>query len=765
MKFTFPFLAGWAALLISASASAFSPFVVRDIRVEGIQRTEAGTVFSYLPVKVGETLTEDKAAQAIKALFGTGFFKDVRLEVEGDVLVVLIEERPAIASLDFVGTKAFDKEQLRKGLREVGLSESRIFDRSLVERAEQELKRQYLSQGHYAAQITTTVTPLERNRVGITFAVDEGEIAKIRQINIVGAKAFKEKDLLEYFNLTTPGWLTWYTKNDQYSKQKLSGDLETLRSYYLDRGYIEFNIESTQVSISPDKQDIYITININEGDQYSVSAVKLAGELLLPEDQLLKLVTIKPGKLFSREEVTTTTKAISERLSNDGYAFANVNAAPEIDKEKKQVAFTLFVDPGRRVYVRRIQVQGNTRSRDEVIRREMRQMEAAWYDGEKINKSRTRVDRLGYFDEVTVETPAVPGTTDQVDLNVNVKEKPTGNMMLGAGLSSSEGLVFSGSVNQQNLFGSGKHVGVGFNTSKINKLYSLSYTDPYYTVDGISRGFDAYYKDTDTSQTTSLISYATKSIGGGIRYGFPIGEDDFINFGLAVDSTQIKTITGKTPQRFIDFVNQHGDQYTGLIATLGWAKETLDSRIYPMKGYVAKVNGELAMGGGKLGYYRTNLGYQQFFPIGREYTLMLNGELGFANGVGGDPLPFWKYYYAGGVGSVRGYKPGSLGPQDPVTEDRLGGNRRFVANAEFLFPLPGSGKDKSLRLGAFVDAGRIWGGQTGAFVGDESMRYSTGLSLAWSSPLGPLKFSLAQPLNKKSGDETQRLQFQMGTLF
>ncbi|MBU3989146.1 MAG: outer membrane protein assembly factor BamA [Gammaproteobacteria bacterium] len=483
-------LAGLLSALLASSAVAFEPFVVRDIRVEGIQRTEAGTVFSYLPVKVGDTLTDDKAAEAIKALFGTGFFKDVRLEVEGGVLVVLVEERPAITSLEFSGVKAFDKEQLRKGLREVGLAESRIFDRSLVERAEQELKRQYLSKGHYAAQITTTVTPLERNRVGITFAVDEGEIATIKQINIVGAQAFKEKDLLNLFSLRTPGWLTWYTKNDQYSKQKLSGDLETLRSYYLDRGYIEFNVESTQVSISTSKEDIYITINISEGEPYSVSSVKLAGELLLPEAELLKLVTIQPGKLFSREQVTATIKAVSERLSNDGYAFADVNAAPEMDKEKKQVAFTLFVDPGRRVYVRRIQVAGNTRTRDEVIRREMRQMESAWYDGEKINKSRTRVDRLGYFDEVTVETPAVPGTTDQVDLNIAVKEKPTGNLMLGAGLSSSEGLVFSGSIQQQNLFGSGKHVGVGFNTSKINTLYSFSYTDPFYTVDGVSRGFD-----------------------------------------------------------------------------------------------------------------------------------------------------------------------------------------------------------------------------------------------------------------------------------
>jgi outer membrane protein insertion porin family len=754
-------LAGLISALLTSSAVAFNPFVVRDIRVEGIQRTEAGTVFSYLPVKVGDTLTDDKAAEAIKTLFGTGFFKDVRLEVEDGVLVVLVEERPAITSLEFSGVKAFDKEQLRKGLRDVGLAESRIFDRSLVERAEQELKRQYLSRGHYAAQITTTVTPLERNRVGITFAVDEGEIATIKQINIVGAKAFKEKDLLNLFALRTPGWLTWYTKNDQYSKQKLSGDLETLRSYYLDRGYIEFNVESTQVSISTSKEDIYITINVTEGEQYSVSSVKLAGELLLPEEELLKLVAIKPGKMFSREEVTATIKSISERLSNDGYAFANVNAAPELDKDKKQVAFTLFVDPGRRVYVRRIQVAGNTRSRDEVIRREMRQMESAWYDGEKINKSRTRVDRLGYFDEVTVETPAVPGTTDQVDLNINVKEKPTGNMMLGAGLSSSEGLVFSGSLQQQNLFGSGKHVGVGFNTSKINTLYSFSYTDPYHTVDGVSRGFDLYMRDTNTSSLT-VASYGTKSIGGGVRYGIPIGEDDTINFGLAFDSTQIK-LTDYTPQRFREFLTQYGDKFSGPIATLGWAKDTLDSRIYPMKGHVARIGGELAIGG-TLRYYRTNFQYQRYFPIGREYSLMLNGELGIADGIGGRPLPFYKYYYTGGVGSVRGYQAGSLGPIDPDgTGDRLGGDRRLLANAEFLFPMPGGGQDKSLRLGAFVDAGQVYGVGEKMSIGE--LRYSAGLSLAWASPLGPLKFSLAQPLNKKEGDKTQVLQFQMGTLF
>ncbi|MDO8959809.1 MAG: outer membrane protein assembly factor BamA, partial [Rhodocyclaceae bacterium] len=575
-------LAGMIAALLASSAVAFDPFVVRDIRVEGIQRTEAGTVFSYLPVKVGDTLTNDMAAQAIKTLFGTGFFKDVRLEVEGGVLVVLVEERPAISSLEFAGVKAFDKEQLRKGLREVGLAESRIFDRALVERAEQELKRQYLSKGHYAAQITTTVTPLERNRVGITFAVDEGEVATIKQINIVGAQAFKEKDLLNLFALRTPGWLTWYTKNDQYSKQKLSGDLETLRSHYLDRGYIEFNVESTQVAISTNKQDIYITINVTEGEPYAVSSVKLAGELLLTEAELLKLVTIKPGKLFSREQVTATTKAISERLANEGYAFANVNAAPEMDKEKKQVAFTLFIDPGRRVYVRRIQVSGNTRTRDEVIRREMRQAEGGWYEGDKINKSRTRVDRLGYFEEVTVETPAVVGATDQVDVNVNVKEKPTGNVMIGAGFSTTDKLTLSGSIQQENLFGSGKHVGIQVNTSKFQKTYAFSYTDPYYTIDGISRGFDVYRRTTQTNGL-AIGQYDASSIGGGVRYGMPLSEDDYLSFGLSIDASKL-TLYANSPVAWQDYVRSFGSSTSTLLATAGWGRNTIDSRIYPMKG-------------------------------------------------------------------------------------------------------------------------------------------------------------------------------------
>ena len=758
-------IAGLVAALFATSASAFDPFVVKDIRVEGIQRTEAGTVFSYLPVKVGDTMTDDKAAQAVKALFATGFFKDVRLEIEGGVLVVLVEERPAVASLEFVGLKAFEKEQIKKGLIEVGLAESRIFDRSLVDKAEQELKRQYLSRGYYAVSIKTTITPLERNRVGINFAVEEGDIAKIRQINLVGATAFKEKDLLALFVLRTPGWLTWYSKNDQYSKQKLAGDLETLRSYYLDHGYVEFNIDSTQVSISPDKQDIYITVNISEGEQYTVSSVKLAGDLLVSEDELKKLIKITPGETFSREALTETTKKISERLGNEGYAFANVNAAPELDKEKRQVAFTIYIDPGRRVYVRQINVTGNNRSRDEVIRRELRQMEASWYDGDKINKSRTRVDRLGYFEDVTVETPAVPATTDQVDVNVNVKEKPTGNVMIGAGFSSSEKLVLSGSLSQQNLFGSGKTAGVQINTSKVNTVVSLSYTDPYYTVDGIGRGFDVYHRKTNTS---SLVvgAYDSRSTGGGVRFGLPIAEDDSISLGLSGDLTSL-AVNNYSPLPFQNYVRRFGDTNTTLLGTAGWAKETIDSRLYPLTGSINRIVGELGLPAGDLGtlhYFRTNFQHQQFIPvIARNYTLLLNGEFGIAGGYGGLPLPFFKNYYAGGIGSVRGYDASSLGPIDAVTGARLGGTRRLVINAELLIPMPGVGLDKTVRLGAFVDGGQVWGQGQKISTGD--LRYSTGVSLVWSSPLGPLKFSFANPINRQPNDKVQRLQFQMGTTF
>ena len=743
-------------MLFAVAAQAFEPFIVKDIRIEGIQRTEAGTVFSYLPVKVGDTMTDDKAAQAIRSLYATGFFRDVSLEVDNGVLIVAVQERPSVAQIEFLGTKEFNKDDLLKGMRSIGLAEGRIFDRGLLDKAEQELKRQYISRGKYSAQITTTITPLERNRVAVRFDIIEGEIAKIRQISIIGSQVFKERDLTGLFKLRTPGLMTWYSKDDQYSKQKLGADLETLRSHYLDRGYLEFNIDSTQVSITPDKKDVYITIGISEGPQYRVSEVKLAGEVLIPQAEVLKLVNLKAGEVFSRTRLTESTKAISDRLGNDGYAFANVNAVPDLDKDQRKVAFTFFIDPGRRVYVRRVNVAGNTRTRDEVIRREMRQLEGGWYSADGITKSKTRVDRLGYFTEVNVETPAVPGATDQVDLNVSVVEKPTGNIMLGAGFGS-EGVILSGGITQENVFGSGNHLGVQVNTSKINTVYSLSFTQPYWTVDGVSRGFDIYKRVTDPT-SLSLGQYRTSTVGGQVRIGVPFTDIDTISFGLGYEQTGI-TIFPDSPFRITEYVNTFGPDNTAVIGNVGWARDTRDSAIYPTKGAISRAFIETGLPGGTLQFYKVNAQHQRYFPLTRDLTLYLNGDIGYGNGLGGKPLPFFRNFYVGGISSLRGFYTATAGPKD-ANGDPIGGTKKMVGSAEVLFPFPGMRNDKSVRLAAFIDAGMA--GSSYAF---KEVRAAAGLSVLWVSPFGPIKISAAKPFRSLPGDQKQALQFTFGSQF
>ena len=749
---------GLIGVVLTGAALAFDPFTVKDIRVEGLQRTEPGTIFSYLPVKVGETMTEEKGQQAIRSLFATGFFRDVRLEVENGVLVVVVDERPAIAQVDFSGIKEFEPDTLRRSFRELGLAESRIFDRALLEQAEQELKRQYLSRGLYGVDVQTTVTPLERNRVGVNFAVKEGDVAKIRGVNIVGAAAFNEKDLLDEFVLRTPGWITWYTKHDQYSRQKLSGDLESLRSFYQNRGFLDFNIDSTQVSITPDKKDIYITVNVTEGEKYTVSEVKLAGQLLLPEDELKRLVQLKTGEVFARDKLTQSTKAIADRLGNEGYAFANANAVPQVDKEKREVAFTIFLDPGRRVYVRRIGIAGNTKTRDEVIRREMRQLEGGYYDASKIQLSKQRIDRTTYFKDVNVETAPVAGLADQVDVNFTVEEKPTGALLIGAGFSTVEKVILSGSISQGNVFGSGKFLSTQIQTGKINRVYSLSYTDPYYTVDGVSRGFDLYKRDTDAS-ALSIGPYKTKTVGGGVRWSYPLAERDSISFGLNTEHVNLQTFS-TSPTNYISFVNAFGNTYTYASGSIGWARDSRDSLILPRSGSLQRVTGEVGVG--DLEYYRAGYQHQYFQPMTRSLTLYLNGDFGFANGLGNRPLPFFKNYYAGGPGSVRGYNFSALGPQDNLG-NVLGGTRRVVGQAELLFPVPGAAQDKSLRLAVFLDGGQVFGAGQKIALGD--LRYAAGVALSWNSPFGPLRISIANPLNAAITDRIQRLQFTFGTGF
>lgn len=741
-------------------AQAFDPFRVRDIRVEGIQRIEAGTVFSYLPFKVGDTMTDEKAAEAIRALFATGFFRDVRLEVENDVLVIQLEERPAIAAIDFSGMKVFKPDDVKKGLREAGFQEGRVFDRALLDRAEQEIKRQYQSGGHYGAQVTTTVTPLDRNRVNVNFNVDEGQIAKIRSINIVGNQVFSEDDLLELFTLTTPGMLTWYTKNDQYSRQKLSGDLDTLRSFYFNRGYLDFNIDSTQVTISPDKHDIFITINITEGEKYIVSGVKIGGEMLVPQEELQRLVTLKVGEPFNRQRLNESTKAITDRLGKDGYAFANANAVPELNREKRTAEFTIMIDPGRRVYVRRINVVGNNRTRDEVVRRELRQLENAYYDIEKIQNSKKRLERTGYFAEVGIETPPVTGTSDQIDVSVRVREQPTGALLLGIGFSSSEKVVLQGSVSQNNVLGSGKSIAVGANTSKVNTNISLSYTDPYYTVDGISRGFDTYYRRSNPS-SISLGNYRTQALGGGVRYSYPVTDLDRISFGLAVDHTKLELFSD-SPASIIGFAARNGDSYTSLVATGGWSQDSRDSILWPTNGTLKRLSGEMSVPPGSLRYYRTGYSHQWFHSFTPKITLLMSGEAGYGNGYGGKELPFFKNYYAGGSGTVRGYDPNSLGPRD-VNSIPTGGNRRISGTMELLFPVPGAGQDRSMRLSAFVDGGQVFA--RGQKFSTADLRYSAGMGFLWNSPFGPMRLNFGNPLNSKAGDRIQRIQFQLGQVF
>lgn len=755
----FALLAAAGAVHAQTQPQSFRPFVIKDIRVEGVQRTDPGTVFSYLPVKVGETLTEEKAQQALRALFATGFFKDVRLEADNDVLVVQVEERPAIAQVDFAGVSEFQPEVLRRVLRDLGLAEGRIFDRAALDSAEQELKRQYLSRGKYAAEVQTTVTPLERNRVAISFAVIEGEVANIQGINIVGAKAFSEAELLDLFVLRTPGWLTWYTKHDQYSRQRLSADLETLRSHYLDQGYLDFNVESTQVSITPDRRDIYITVNVSEGEKYTVSSVQLAGQLLVPREELESLIRIKPGDVFSRRRLTETTKAISDRLGNDGYAFANANAVPQVDQDKRTVAFTILLDPGRRVYVRRINVVGNAKTRDEVVRREMRQLEGAYYDASKIQLSRRRIDRTRYFSDVGVQTTPVAGSPDQVDVTFTVEEKPTGALMVGVGFSSVDRLIVSASITQPNVFGSGKFLSLEVNSGTVNKVYALSYVDPYYTVDGVSRGFDIYQRSVDAS-TLTIGAYKTDTVGAGIRFSYPISERDTVSFGASMEDVELQTFANSA---FVhqNFVATFGNEYRYGSLTAAWTRDTRDSLIVTTDGSLSRVSGEIA--GGDLQYYRLGFNQQYYWPLSRTFTLFVNGDLGYANGFGGKPLPFFKNYYAGGPGTVRGFDDFSLGPRD-AAGNSLGGTRRVAGNFELLFPMPGAAQDKSLRLSAFIDAGQVYA--QGEKLSLSELRYSTGLALAWSSPVGPLRLSYAYPLNVREGfDRVQRLQFKFGTSF
>ncbi len=756
-------IAAIAAGLLCSSVWAADPFVVKDIRVEGLQRVEPGTVFSYLPVKVGETFTDDKGADAIRALYNTGFFKDVKVESDGQVLVVTVEERPAVSQLEFTGIKEFDKDALKKSLKAVGVAEARYYDKALIDKAEQELKRQYVSRGYYAAEVITTVTPVERNRVAIVFNVDEGQVSKIVQINIVGNQAFKEKDLREEMQLSTPNWLSWYTKNDLYSKQKLTADLEAIRSFYLNRGYLEFVIESTQVSITPDKKGIYLNINIREGQQYKVASVKLAGELLNKEEELTRLVNLKIGDVFSSAKLTESTKAIADKLGAYGYAFAAINPQPNLQKDKQLVDLNLVVDPGKRTYVRKINVSGNAKTRDEVIRREMRQLESSWFDSEKLKLSKDRINRLGYFTDVEVNTEDIPGVSDQVDVGIKVTEKPTGSLSLGAGFSSTDKLILTAGISQENAFGTGTSIGLNVNTGKTNRTLALSNYDPYFTEDGISRFTEIYTRTTRPLYYTGDSEYKIVTTGGNFKLGVPYSEVDRVFFGLGIEQLSMETSVN-TPSNYIRYVESYGKSNLNLPFTIGWSRDARDSALIPSRGTYQQVNVEVGTPAADLQYFKIYYQHQYFYPFSKGNILSFNGEIGYGDTYSNKPFPITKNYFVGGIGSVRGYQPGSLGPSYVNAAGAIvpvGASSKLVGNAEYTFPVPGSGVDKTLRIFSFFDAGNIYDGAPD-FSG---LRTSYGLGLSWISPLGPLKFSYAFPMSKKPGDRLQRFQFQIGTAF
>lgn len=747
------------ALAAPAQAQITDGFVIQDIRIEGLQRISPGTVLSYLPVERGDRIDRSRAAEALRALYRTGFFNDVRLDRQDNILVISLEERPAIDKITLVGNKAIKTEDLLKGLRGIGLAEGETFDRLALDRVTQELTRQYFNRGRYNVRITPQVKTLDRNRVDLTITIAEGGTAKIRHINIVGNKSFTDAEIQDDFEARTTNWLSWYRRDDQYSREKLEGDLEKLRAFYLDRGYVEFELESAQVSISPDRESMYITANIREGEVFQVGEVKLTGEFVVPQQTLQQLVRIQPGETFSRKKLEQTSEAMTAILGNVGYAFAKVTPVPDVDQASKKVNITFLVEPGQRVYVRRILFKGHQKTRDEVLRREMRQLEGAWFSQAALDRSKVRLQRLGYFSKVEIETPKVAGADDQVDVIVEVEERAAGAFQFGVGYSQLQGLVTSLSLAQNNFLGRGTQVSLDVNRNDFFQRYGITYFDPYWTIDGVSRGFTLSYRELNQGRA-NLATYFTDVALGSMIFSIPVTETDRVNLSFGFDHTRVEVIPGFTPEEFFPLVEQSGT-FNALRTSIGWARDTRDRFFVPTSGYLAQVGAELTLPPSRLQYFKLSTRYQHYFPLTKSLTLMLNGEVQFGDAYGGDSdgLPFFENFYLGGVQSVRGYRDNTLGPRLLSGGELLpvGGAFSVLGNVELIFPTPFVKQADTVRLAAFLDAGQVYK-DFGSFDAGE-LRYTTGISLRWQAPVGPINISLAYPLNDKEGDDVERLQF------
>ncbi len=768
--------------IISTQVSAES-FTVADIRLNGLQRVSAGSVFAALPLNVGDAVDEQALAEATRSLFRTGFFQDIHLARDGGVLVVNLVERPSISSIDISGNKAIKKEDLLKGLKQAGLADGEIFQQATLEGVRNELQRQYVAQGRYNANIEAKIIQQPRNRVAIKIDIKEGTVASIRNVNIVGNTVFSNEELIDLFELKKKHLTSFFKGDDKYSREKLSGDLERLRSHYLDRGYINMDITSTQVSITPDKKQVYITVNIDEGEQYKIREVKLTGELKVPEEEVQALLLSKEGQIFSRKVMTTTSELITRRLGNEGYTFASVNGVPEPHDEDNTVTLTYVVDPGKRAYVNRVNFRGNTKTRDEVLRREMRQMEGGWASTYLIDQSKVRLERLGHFKEVTVETPAVPGTDDQIDVNISVEEQPSGSISASIGYAQNAGMILGGSISQNNFMGTGNHVTIGLTRSEYQSQYNFSFVDPYWTVDGVSLGYNAFYRATNYDKLNyDVSSYAVDSAGAGVTMGYPISEESRLTFGLSAQSDKIKP--GSHPAVEIqNFLNQEGRSFTNFKTTAGWNKSTLNRGLLPTAGASQSLFLEVTVPGSDLKFYRLDYQGQYFKSLWGDHALRFHTQLGYAESYGStSKLPFYEHYYAGGFDSVRGFRDGAMGPRStPNATDpdqdflHFGGNVLVQGGVEWIFPMPFVKDQRSIRSYAFWDVGNVFDtncskeqkarNESGCSIKAGDLGSAAGVGLTWVTAMGPLSFSVGRPIKKPDNSKTQFFQFTLGQTF
>lgn len=763
----------------------FETFTVREIRIEGLQRIKEDTVHNYLPIHVGEKMAESQTGEVIKALFDTGFFQDIHLKRDGDALVINVVERPTIGSIKISGNKDIKTENLLSTLKNLGLAEGHVFDRANFELMRNELERLYFSNGKYAVKVDAKVEKQPHNRVNIKIDIDEGRAARIKSINIIGNAKFTEKQLLKNFTLSQSHALSWVSRSDQYDKQKLNADLEALRTFYFDRGYLNFRIISTQVSITPDKQDIYITVNLEEGDQFTISQFQFAGNTVLPDSELMPLVNIKEGEVFSRAKVADIVKQLTERLGQEGYAYAKVNPVPELDNADRKVKLTFYFEPGKLVTVRRILVEGNTKTKDEVVRREMIQSEGAPVNTKLMEDSKTRLNRTGFFSNTKVEMRPVAEAPDQVDVVYSVEETNAGQLGGGIGYSDVDGLLFNANVTNRNFMGTGNSMDLSFMHSKAYTTYSLAYNNPYYTLDGISRGFNLFYSRTDLANTTSITPYVTNIYGGNLLYGMPISPYDRVTYGLGYQSTELNTRgMNADPTEITNFIMQNGpedDLYSKfnsdeVALALGWTHNSLDRYLFPRNGLQQSVNLNMTVPGSDLLYYRINYNGRWYKNLGRDFIFTTMGIVGYGNGYSKtDDLPFYKNYFAGGAHTVRGYDENSLGPRDSLGNP-FGGNFLVASQTTLILPNFFAPETKSIRYGVFFDVGQVYDLSHDTTTNASGLRCSAGLSLTWMSPLAPLTISYAIPINNvkqevndqgqivQRGDKLRQFGFTFGTV-